>query len=369
MITALQSFARSCQVLSVMPEDQALGGSGLPARLAGQAGSWRAVCAAGRRVPPGDAMAATRFFETYFAAYRVTASTQFSGYFEPVYDGSETRLPGYAVPVYGKPRDLVSVAAQKFGAAANPLIGRLRYQKLVPYYTRAEINHGAISGQAPVVAWLRDPVDAYMMQIQGAGRLQLPDGTMIELGFDGTNGRAYVPIGKLMVARGLLPPGDVSAQSISAWLKAHPGQAASLMEANANYVFFKRIYDAPDKLGAPGALGAPLTPGASIAIAGKAAPLGTPLYVSLIPSNLAPSNLAPSNLAAAPDPGRIDRVMVAQDIDAGAQDFAAAEIFTGIGGIAAQQTAGIHGQGQLYVLLPRPIRTAAKTSLAEKASP
>jgi membrane-bound lytic murein transglycosylase A len=361
MVTALQSFVRSCRVISVMPEDQILGGSGLTARLSGQAGSWRQVCAAGRMVPPGNAAAATGFFETYFAPYRVSAATKFSGYFEPVYDGSETRLPGYDVPVYGKPRDLVSVAAHKFGTVVSkPVIGRLRYQKLVPYYTRAQIDGGAISGQAPVVAWLRNRVDAYMMQVQGAGRLLLPDGTMIELGFDGTNGRTYVPIGKLMVARHLLAADDVNAQSISAWLKTHPSQAASVMDANRNYVFFKRVYDVPQHLGAPGALGVPLTPGASIAVADKAVPLGMPLYVSFV----APRNPRLRHH----DP--IDRIMVAQDIDAGAHDFSAAEIFTGIGGIAAAQAAGIAGYGQVYVLLPRPARTAAVQSQpAAKATP
>jgi membrane-bound lytic murein transglycosylase A len=359
MLPALESLQRGCRVIAVMPEDQKLGGAGLAARLGGQAGQWRGVCAAARAVPPGDSTAAAGFFEAYFVPYRVSMTTKFSGYFEPVYDGSETRLPGYEVPVYGKPRDLVSVAAGKFGdPAGQPMVGRLRYQKLVPYYSRAAIMDGAISGQAPVVAWLRSPIDAYMMQIQGAGRLRLPDGSMIELRFDGTNGRPYVPIGKLMVARGLLPPGDVSARTISAWLKAHPAQVPSLMDANPNYVFFKRVYDVPPHLGAPGALDAPLTPGASIAVAGTAIPLGTPVYVSV---------------AGGPAVGLIQRVMVAQDIDAGAHGLDAAEIFTGIGRTAAGEAAAIAGPGQIYVLLPRPIQPARTASVhspsAMKAMP
>ncbi|HET9147333.1 MAG TPA: murein transglycosylase A [Acetobacteraceae bacterium] len=332
---ALRAFVRGCRAIEIMPEDQKLGGSGLAARMGGQAGQWRPVCAVARAVPEGDA-AAVRFFQAYFIPYQAPEATSLSGYFEPVYDASEVKLPGYDVPVYGRPGDLVSVAGSRFGdKSAAPMVGRLRYQKLVPYFSRAEIEDGSISGKAPVIAWLKNPVDAYMMQIQGAGRLRLPDGSTIELGFDGTNGRRYVPIGKLMVERGLLPPGDVSAPSISAWLKAHPEQARGIMDANPNYVFFKRIYDAPDDLGAPGALGVPLTPGISIAVA-KAIPLGTPVYV-------------------ATDAPAFDRLTVAQDIDASAHGFGGADIFFGIGRQAAAQAAAMKREGRLYVLLPRPI--------------
>lgn len=354
---ALDSFVRGCRVIEVMPEDQKLGGTGIAAKQAGQAGQWRRVCAVARAVPGNDAPAAAQFFQTYFVPYQVTGATKFSGYFEPVYDGSEVRLPGYDVPVYGRPRDLVTVAASRFGGAstAPPVVGRLRYQKLVPYYSRTSIENGAISDQAPVVAWLKSPVDAYMMQIQGSGRLLLPDGSTIELGFDGTNGLSYIPIGKLMIERGLLPAGGVSAQSISAWLKAHPDQAGGIMDSNPNYVFFKQIYGVPDNLGAPGALGVPLTPGRSIAVANTAVPLGAPVYVA--------------TKFAGVKGQAFDRLTVAQDIDASAHDFSAADIFFGIGPAAAARASGMGQTGRMYVLLPRPIVYAQTPASQQHQAP
>ncbi|MCF3945370.1 murein transglycosylase A [Acidiphilium iwatense] len=341
--TGLASFVRSCRALAVMPEDQTLGGDGVAARLAGKAGLWRGVCAAARAVSPGDPAAAQTFFQTYFVPYEAAGPTRFSGYFEPVYAGSEIRLRGYAIPLYGKPRNLVRANLGVFrdSTGHQRIVGRLRYGKLVPFYSRARIERGAIAREAHVVAWLRDPVDTYMVQVQGSARLRLPDGTLIDLGFDGTNGRAYTPIGKLMVQKGYLQANDVSIQSISAWLRAHPAEASTLMDANKNYVFMKRVRDVPDGLGAPGALGVPLTPEGSIAVDEKAIPLGAPVFVAA---------------------NTMDRLMTAQDIDVGAKGAAGAQIFFGIGRNAATLAGATDDTGRLFVLLPRPIASASATS-------
>ncbi|MCW8307354.1 murein transglycosylase A [Acidiphilium sp. PA] len=339
----LPAFVRSCRAIAVMPEDQSLGGDGVAGSLGGKAGLWRGVCAAARAVPPDDAAAAQNFFQTYFVPYQVAHPTRISGYYEPVYAGSEVKLPGYDVPLYAKPRDLVAANLAGFhdSTGKQRIVGRLRYGKLVPYYSRARIEAGAIRHQAHVVAWLRDPVDAYMAEVQGAARLRLPDGTLIDLGFDGTNGRAYTPIGKLMVKQGDLAANDVSIQSISAWLRAHPAQAQGVMNANRNYVFFKRLHDVPDGLGAPGALGVPLTPEGSIAVDQKAIPLGAPVFVATT---------------------TLDRLTTAQDIDVGAKGATAAQIFFGIGRNAAQMAGSTDAAGTLFVLLPRPIQQSSPTT-------
>ncbi len=339
----LPGFVRSCRAIAVMPEDQSLGGDGVAGSLGGKAGLWRGVCAAARAVPPDDAGAAQKFFQTYFVPYQAGGSARISGYYEPVYAGSEVKLPGYDVPLYAKPRDLVAANLAGFhdSTGKQRIVGRLRYGKLVPYYSRARIETGAISHQAHVVAWLRDPVDAYMAEVQGAARLRLPDGTLIDLGFDGTNGRAYTPIGKLMVKQGDLAANDVSIQSISAWLRAHPAEAQGVMNANRNYVFFKRLHDVPDGLGAPGALGVPLTPEGSIAVDQKAIPLGAPVFVAT---------------------KTFDRLTTAQDIDVGAKGAAAAQIFFGIGRNAAQMAGSTDEAGSLFVLLPRPIQQSSPTT-------
>ncbi|MDD2877613.1 MAG: murein transglycosylase A [Acidiphilium sp.] len=334
-VAGLPGFVRSCQAIEVMPEDQSLGGDGVAGSLGGKAGLWRGTCAAARAVPPDDAAAAQTFYQTYFVPYQAAAATRITGYFEPVYAGSEVRLRGYDVPLYAKPRNMVraDLAAFRDSTGKQRIVGRLRYGKLVPYYSRARIESGIIAQQAQVVAWLRDPVDAYMAQVQGAAQLRLPDGTLIDLGFDGTNGRAYTPIGKLMVEKGDLAANDVSIQSISAWLRAHPTQAPALMDANKNYVFFKRVRDVPDGLGTPGALGVPLTPEGSIAVDEKAIPLGAPAFVAT---------------------KTLDRLTTAQDIDVGAKGTSAAQIFFGIGRNAAEMAGATDEVGRLFVLLPRP---------------
>jgi membrane-bound lytic murein transglycosylase A len=335
-IAGLESFTRSCRAIDVMPEDQSLGGTGTAAAEGGKAGLWRNVCAAARAVPPDDAAAAQTFFQSNLIPYQASTAARITGYYEPVYAGSEVKLPGYDIPLYARPRNLVlaNLSAFRDSTGKQRIVGRLRYGKLVPYYTRTRIESGAIARQAHVIAWLRDPVDAYMAQVQGSAELRLPDGTLIDLGFDGTNGRAYTPIGRLMVEKGYLAANDVSAPSISAWLRAHPAQASGLMDANKNYVFFKRVRDVPDGLGAPGALGVPLTPEGSIAVDEKAIPLGAPVFIAT---------------------KTLDRLTTAQDIDVGAKGASAAQIFFGLGDRAAQRAGAMDEVGSLYVLLPRPV--------------
>lgn len=353
--TGLASFKRSCKVISVMPVDQALGGAGPAAALGGRAGLWRGACAAAKAIAPDDAEAAETFFTTWLVPYEAATPTRITGYFEPVYPGSEVHIRGYDVPIYGRPRDLVNanLAAFRDTQGKKRIVGRLRYGTLVPYYTRAQIEAGVIRREAKPVAWVKDPVDAYMIQLQGAARLRLPDHKLIELGFDATNGRAYTPIGKLMVEKKYLSADDVSITSISRWLRAHPDEAKTLMDANKNYVFFKRIRGVPDDLGAPGALGVPLTPEGSIAVDEKAVPLGAPVYVAT---------------------KSLDRLATAQDIDVGAHGTQALQLFFGIGHDAAEKASATDETGRIFILLPRQPATvaaqrgAASTNSAKGAS-
>ncbi len=345
-VAGLPAFQRSCKVISVMPVDQALGGAGLADTLGGKAGDWRDACAAAESVPPDDAAAAQSFFQTWLVPYAASGTTRITGYYEPVYPGSEIRERGYVVPIYARPRDLVdaNLAAFRDTTGKRRIVGRLRYGTMVPYYSRAEIEGGAIRRLAKVVAWVKNPVDAYMIQLQGAARLRLPDGTLIDLGFDGTNGRVYTPIGKLMVEKGYLKPDQVSIASIRAWLLAHPTAARGLMDANKNYVFFKRISGVPDGLGTPGALGVPLSPEGSAAVDAKTIPLGAPVFI------------ATKTLA---------RLTTAQDVDVGAHGTSALQVFFGLGSEAAARASAEAETGRIFVFLPRQ---AATSSSAKGAS-
>ena len=129
------------------------------------------------------------------------------------------------------------------------------------------------------LAWLADLADAFFLQIQGSGRIRLPDGEVMRVGYAGKNGRPYVSIGRLLVDRGEMTLPEVSMQSIRAWLASHPDQAAGLMRQNPSYVFFREFFDVAADQGPIGALGVPLTPGRSLAVDRRFVPLGSPVFI------------------------------------------------------------------------------------------
>ena len=313
---ALSSFVTSCKAILLMPPDSRLGGTGLAAARAGQAGLWQPACTAAEAVAPNDEAAARKFFESRFIAYAVPGQALITGYFEPEVRGSKNERPGYRVPLYAKP----PTAA----LASLP---------------RKAIDHGALYRKVPVTAYVTNPVDAFMLQIQGSGRILLPDGNILRVGFDGQNGQPYTPIGLILEQMGALKPDDVSYQSISAWLKSHPDQARSVMEQNARYVYLRPLGPLPQNEGAPGALGVPLTARRSTAIDESALPLGTPLYV------------------ATTDPvtgTAMDLLTVTQDTGGGIHGADRADIFFGAGPKAEQIAGSMRQPGRLYLLLPKP---------------
>jgi membrane-bound lytic murein transglycosylase A len=312
---ALATFVGSCRTINRLPADQSLGGTGALAAQAGQAGLWQNACNAAEDVTPGNEEAAQDFFQTYFTAYRVDHTALITGYFEPEYPGSENFAHGYTVPLYAYP--------------AVPDLADL---------PRAAIDHGALYRKVPVTAYLRSPVDAFMLQIQGAGIISLPDGHTLRVGFDGQNGQAYTPIGRILVQDGDLAADDVSFQSISAWLKAHPEQAQAIMEQNARYVFLKPLGGLAADEGAPGALGVPLTAGRSLAVDRAVIPLGMPVYITTTD----PLTHAP-----------LDRLTIAQDTGGGIHGAAAADLYFGSGPDAEATAGRMQQAGELYLLLPR----------------
>ncbi len=315
---ALAAFVRGCKAIAVMPADQSLGGPGLGAPA--QAGLWQNACNGAQAVPPGDDTAAKTFFSAYFTAYQIPETARITGYFEPEYPGSKNLAPGYKIPLYAKP--------------ADPSLADL---------SRAAIDDGALNRQTPVTAYLADPVDAFMLQIQGSGRILLPNGTILRVGFDGQNGQPYTPIGRIMVADGDLAPNSVSFQTISAWLKSHPDQASALMEQNPRYVYLKPLGALPDDLGAPGTLGVPLTAGRSLAVDKSDIPLGTPVFLSTTD----PVTGAP-----------INRLTIAQDTGGGIHGAQAADLFFGAGPQAEATAGSMQQPGFLFLLLPRPAPTS-----------
>ena len=190
-----------------------------------------------------------------------------TGYYEPEIEGSRTPQPGYA-PIYRAPPDLVRCTKP------DGTTGRGRIDETgtcVLYFTRAEIEDGALAGKGLELAWAKDPVDLFFVEIQGSGRIRFEDGSVMRIAYANQNGRDYVAIGRLLRDRGILPPGGANMQSIRDWIRANPEQGRELMRENLSYVFFKELTGP----GPPGALNVPVTPRGTVAADPNYVPLGS----------------------------------------------------------------------------------------------
>jgi membrane-bound lytic murein transglycosylase A len=347
---AIAPFLASCAVLARTP-DLALGGAGEAARRGGSPLQWRAACDAARAVPAGDDAAARRFFETQFQPWAVSAGGDpnglFTGYYEPEVRGARSPGGAFRTPLLGRPTDMIQVDLGTFtpDLQGRHMTGRIDHGTLLPYWDRAAIESGVLDRQRLGILWVADPIDAFVLQIQGSGRVVLPDGRVVRVTYAGQNGRPYVPIGRVLADRGQIPLEAVSMQSIVAWLKAHPAEAPGIMDQNPSYVFFRELIGARPDSGPPGALGAPLTPGRSAAVDRNFLPLAAPLWIDTT------------------DPlsgGKLQRLFVAQDIGGAITGAVRADIFWGWGEDAAERAGRMRSHGTSTVLLPRAVQSAAK---------
>jgi len=289
---------------------------------------WKPACDAAAAAAPG---AAADFFATWLEPVQVGPGDAFvTGYFEPEIAGSREHVAGYDVPVYRKPPDLVEQDAAAAAASNTPRRGRLENGVVVPYFERSEIEDGALANQGLEIAWAADPIDFFFLQIQGSGRLRLPDGGVMRIGYAGQNGREYVGIGKLMKDRGLLEPGHTTMQGIVAWLRENPDEGRAIMRENKSYIFFQEL-TGPGPLGA---LGVAVTPSASVAADPAYVPLGAPVLLQL-------DRTEASGLWIAQDTGGAIR---------GANRF---DTFWGAGEDAARIAGGMTGRGKAILLLPK----------------
>jgi membrane-bound lytic murein transglycosylase A len=315
---ALDAFRISCPVLVKRAD-----ASGLT-----RAADWQESCAAATLGRPTSAAA---FFAEHFETIQVGDGAAFAtGYYEPEIAGSRTAQPGYEVPVYRKPPDLVEVDAAAAEAAGTLRRGRLENGIMIPYFERSEIEDGALAGRGLEIAWAADAIDLFFLQIQGSGRLRLPDGGVMRIGYAGQNGRDYVGIGKLMKDRGLLEPGHTKMQDLVAWLRAHPEEGRAIMRENKSYVFFQEL-TGPGPLGA---LNLPVTPRATVATDPKFVPLGAPVILAL-------------------DRPEANGLWVAQDTGGAIKGANRFDTFWGAGAEAARIAGGMTGRGRAYILVPK----------------
>lgn len=300
------------------------------------------VCTLAGGVAPNDAQAARAFFEANFVPYALISSEGpdsglITGYYEPVIAGSRTQSGLHRHPIFGVPEDLIVVDL----VATNPdvrnmrLRGRVQGRRLVPYFSRAEIETRGPDFPAPVLAWTSDPVELFFLQIQGSGQVQLDSGERIRIGFADQNGHPYRSLGRYLVERGELPLEQASMQGIKAWAAANPAKLQEALNANPSYVFFREL---PPIDGPTGALGVPLTPEYSLAVDRRFVPLGAPVYLA-------------TTYPLSEEP--LERLMAAQDTGGAIRGAIRADFYWGTGPQAGAQAGRMRQQGKLWLLWPR----------------
>jgi membrane-bound lytic murein transglycosylase A len=312
---ALAAFQASCPVV-MRRTDQ----SGLT-----QPGDWRGVCTQAASLDPAYAPG---FFYYGFDWVKVGDGRAFAtGYYEPEIEGSPVPLPGYT-PIYSLPADLIRCTK------ADGTSGRGRIDQTgncVLYVTRAEIEDGALAGRNVELAWAKDPVDLFFLEIQGSGRVRFPDGSIMRIGYAGQNGRDYVAIGRLLRDRGILPPGGANMESIKAWIRANPDAGRELMRENLSYIFFKPL-TGPGPLGA---LNVAVTPRATVAADPKYVPLGAPIFIHHADRHV------------------IDGIWVAQDTGGAIKGPNRFDTFWGAGPEAVETAGGMSASGEALILIPK----------------
>ena len=238
----------------------------------------------------------------------------FTGYFEPELNGSLYPNSRYRYPVYRTPPEI----------ANNQL-----------WYPRRVVEtSNVMTGRGLEIAWVDDPVELFFLQIQGSGRIKLPDGRMLRVGYGGANGHEYRSIGAELVRRGIFEPHQVSAQVIKNWVRRNPVLGQELLWFNPSYVFFRKINSVPPELGPLGAMNRSVTTGRTIAVDPAFVPLGAPVWIE----------------KEGADPMR--RLMIAQDTGSAIKGAQRADIFMGTGDQAGRQAGRLRDPGRMITLLP-----------------
>ena len=272
---------------------------------------WRSLCAVAR-----DTDDAKDFFELFFRPVQISDGKDglFTGYFEPELNGSLTPTPRYRYPIYRMPPEAAEIR---------------------PWLDRREIlSTDVMQDRGLEIAWVDDPVELFFLQVQGSGRIRLPDGRNLRVGYGGANGHPYRSIGKELIRRGTFDPHQVSAQVIKNWVRSNPFDGEDLLYHNPSYVFFREVSEVPADRGPLGAMNRSITTMRSIAVDPAFTPLGAPVWIE----------------KAGAEP--LHRLMIAQDTGSAIKGAQRADIFFGTGDAAGRRAGEIMDPGRLVVLLP-----------------
>jgi membrane-bound lytic murein transglycosylase A len=312
-------------------------------KLAAQA-DWKEPCSIARNVDTNSDDSIRLFFESFLQPHKVVApdgadNGLITGYYEPLLRGSRKKGGAYTAPLYKVPDDMVivdlgSVYPELQGKRVR---GKLKGKRVTPYPAREEIAKNGLPGNE--LLWVDDAVEAFFLEVQGSGRVQLGDNETVRVAYADQNGRGYESIGKWLVQQGELTVEQASAQGIKAWIAGHPTRMQELFNVNPSFVFFREEKLPDPNVGPRGTLNVPLTPQRSVAIDRSQLPLGVPVYLS----TTQPASDIP-----------FQRLMLAQDTGGAIKGPIRLDVFFGFGAEAADNAGRMKQRGNIWVLLPRP---------------
>ncbi len=310
-VEALKAFQKSCT--KIMSEGDFVASS----QIVISADFMKSACEA---IPSGNITPtlANTYFEYWFEPYMVknldgSKTGTFTSYYEAELEGDIEATCDYLNPIYGKPNDLPSNGEK--------------------YYSRSQIENGAIRDKAPILFWVKNPSDVLLLHIQGSGIVRTPTGKKYRVGYAGNNGHSFVGIGSILQKNGIRPEGGLSMGAIKKWLDKNPTKAQKLINQNPRYIFFRDVIGE----GPVGAMGVPLTAGRSIAVDPEYIPLGLPLFLD---------TNDPDNLP-------LEKLVIAQDIGTAIKGAIRADYFWGSGDDALAKAGRMKSDGSYYILLPK----------------
>jgi membrane-bound lytic murein transglycosylase A len=338
---AFAAFRRTCDALA----------RGDPALRPAEPGSadLRAICLDAAALPPWPSPEqARRFFEQRFEPFEVIPDAGrgfLTGYFEPEYDGALAPSAEFRAPLLARPDDLVSIAQGETLPGVAPGLQAARRTDAGGYEAypdRAAIETGGLGERARPIAWVREPGEAFIIQVQGSARLRLPDGRTLRVAYAGRNGHPYTSIGRILVEEGRIAKEEMTLARLMGWLSANPDDARDLMRRNRSFVFFRAADELDAGDGPIGGAGHPLVAGRSLAVDRTLWSYGLPVWLD--------GELPLSLTASEP----LRRLMIAQDTGSAIVGPARGDFYFGSGAEAGVR-AGLLRHGVRFVVLwPRP---------------
>jgi membrane-bound lytic murein transglycosylase A len=340
---SLRTFQTSCRTFMKQDPERTVGTKHIDLQVK----DWQPACLAALKINLADQNAAKLFFQEWFSPVEFYEGKPvkglFTGYYMPLLKGSYKKTAEFNVPLYELPKDLITIDLSLFVPhfKNRKLVGRLVGNKIVPYYTREQINNGAIKKKARVLLWIKSPVDRLFLEIQGSGIVEFEDGSRISIGYDGQNGAPYTAIAGVLIKQGIMTKHNASMQAIKRYLEAHPQKMDTVINENKSFIFFRKL----SSDGALGSQGVVLTPGYSLAIDRQWIPMGAPLWLSTTRPD---SNNPDTNIP-------MQRLMIAQDTGGAIKGKVRGDVFWGGGDKATLIAGHMKNEGHYWLLLPRHI--------------